>query len=90
MPSMGIPPVSPKAPSTYSMPLMVTGGMSPGIVEDARTRTMRSSSVVMSLRVNHSGLPSLVRVAPIRKVWREAQKVSKSNGRAWWGPAVRW
>jgi len=64
---MGMPPVSPKAPSTYSTPSMVTGGMNPGMVEEARIRTMRSSIVFISSRVNHSCPPSLVRVAPMRK-----------------------
>ena len=64
---MGMPPESPKAPSTYSTPSIVTGGMNPGIVDEARTRTMRSFIVFMSSRVNHSCPPSLVRVAPMRK-----------------------
>ena len=59
-----MPPSAPRAPSTYSSPSIVTTGMSPGIVEEARTRTMSSSMVPVSARVNQTCSPVSQRKAP--------------------------
>ncbi len=51
--SSGMPPLGPIAPSTYSTPSMVTGGISAGIVEEAWTMVISSGMDPTSSRVNH-------------------------------------
>src|SRR5699024_3067480 len=80
--SITMPPDSPIAPSTKGTPSIWRIGIINGSVEDARTRTKRSSTWLISSRVHTT-------VSPVRALTAERlsgvgllEKVSKSKGRS--------